>query len=287
MGLKTRPLAPAIGREVIDLDLSKPLDDATFEEIKGLFNDSGILLFRNQNLTEEQHIALSRRFGPLQSHVLKDYLKSSHPEILVVSNILDDKGRPIGIGDAGQLWHSDTSYLAEPCHCSLLYAREIPAPDGERSYGDTAFATLVGPFEALSPDMKNKIANKRAVHSYEAYYIRRQTEGSKRPSLTKQQKDETPDVVHPLVRPHPITGRNTLFVNESYTVRILDMKEAESDALLSELIAFGIDDRFVYRHKWRKGDLILWDNWSTQHLAIGDYALPQRRLLHRTTVLAH
>jgi taurine dioxygenase len=287
MSLKTRRLAPAIGMEVIGLDLSKPLDDAVLSEIKDLFNDSGILLFRDQDLTEEQHIALSRRFGPLQRHVLKSYLKSDHPELLVVSNILDDQGRPIGIGDAGQLWHSDTSYIAEPCHCSLLYAREIPAPDGDRSYGDTAFASLTAAFEALSPDMKAKIADKRAIHSYEAYYVRRQKEGSKRPSLTSEQKKEAPDVVHPVVRPHPITGRKALFVNESYTVRILDMEPAESDAVLSELIAFGISDRFVYRHKWRKGDLILWDNWASQHLAIADYALPQRRLLHRTTVLPH
>jgi len=287
MGLEARPLAPTIGMEVVGFDLSKPLDDATLAEVKSLFNDAGILLFRDQDLTEEQHVALSRRFGPLQSHVLKNYLKSDHPELLVVSNILDDQGRPIGIGDAGQLWHSDTSYIAQPCHCSLLYAREIPAPDGDRSYGDTAFASLIAAFDALSPEMKSRIADKRALHSYEAYYIRRQKEGSKRPSLTKEQQQEAPDVVHPIARPHPITGRNALFVNESYTVRVLDMEPAESDALLGELIAFGISDRFVYRHKWRKGDLILWDNWATQHLAIADYALPQRRLLHRTTVLAH
>lgn len=286
MDLQARPLAPTIGAEVVGLDLSRPLDDATLAEIKTLFNEAGILLFRDQDLTEDQHIALSRRFGPLQRHVLKDYLKSDHPEILVVSNILDEEGRPIGIGDAGQLWHSDTSYAAEPCHCSLLYAREIPAPDGNRSYGDTAFASLIAAFEALAPAMKARIADKKAVHSYEAYYVRRQKEGSRRPSLTKEQRREAPDVVQPIVRPHPITGRNALFLNESYAVRILDMDPAESDALLNELIAFGLSDRFVYRHKWRKGDLILWDNWATQHLAIADYALPQRRLLHRTTVLA-
>jgi taurine dioxygenase len=286
MGLKTRPLAPIIGMEVAGLDLSKPLDDATFAEIRTLFNDSGILLFRDQNLTEGQHIALSKRFGPLQSHVLKSYLKSDHPEILVVSNILDDQGRSIGIGDAGQLWHSDTSYIAEPCYCSLLYAREVPASDGDRTYGDTAFASLTAAFDALSSDLKARIADKRAVHSYEAYYVRRQKEGSKRPSLTKEQQQETPDVVHPVARAHPITGRKALFVNESYTVRILDMEPVESDALLNELIAFGISDRFVYRHKWRKGDLILWDNWASQHLAIADYTPSQRRLLHRTTVLA-
>jgi taurine dioxygenase len=287
MSLATRPLSPTIGMEVIGLDLSKPLDDATLAEVKDLFNENGILLFRDQDLTEEQHIALSRRFGPLQSHVLKSYLKADNPEILVVSNILDDEGRPIGIGDAGQLWHSDTSYIAEPCHCSLLYAREIPAPDGDRTFGDTAFASLIAAFDALPAETKARIADKRAIHSYEAYYVRRQKDGSKRPSLTKEQQKEAPDVVHPVVRPHPITGRNALFVNESYTVRILDMEPEASDALLNELISFGISDRFIYRHKWRKGDLVLWDNWASQHLAIADYALPQRRLLHRTTVLAH
>jgi len=287
MSLATRRLSPTIGMEVIGLDLSMPLDDATLAEVKNLFNENGILLFRDQDLTEEQHIALSRRFGPLQSHVLKSYLKADHPEILVVSNILDDQGRPIGIGDAGQLWHSDTSYIAEPCHCSLLYVREIPTPDGDRTFGDTAFASLIAAFDALPEETKAKIADKRAIHSYEAYYVRRQKDGSKRPALTKEQQKEAPDVLHPVVRPHPITGRKALFVNESYTVRILDMESEASDALLNELISFGISDCFVYRHKWRKGDLILWDNWASQHLAIADYALPQRRLLHRTTVLAH
>jgi taurine dioxygenase len=286
MTLQTRPLAPTIGLEVAGLDLSKPLDGATFAEISDLFNQHAILLFRDQDLTEDQHVALSRRFGPLQSHVLKSYLKSDHPELLVVSNILDDQGRPIGIGDAGHTWHSDTSYAANPCHCSLLYAREIPAPDGERSYGDTAFASLISCYDALPAETKAKLAGKRAIHSYEAYYLRKQREGSKRPSLTKQQQKEVPDVVHPVVRPHPITGRNALFVNEGYTIRILDMDPAESEALLNELFVFSTSDRFVYQHKWRKGDLILWDNWASQHLAIADYSLPQRRLLHRTTVLA-
>jgi taurine dioxygenase len=286
MTLQTRPLAAKIGLEVIGLDLSKPLDSATFAEVSDLFNQHAIMLFRDQDLTEDQHVALSRRFGPLQSHVLKSHLKSDHPELLVVSNILDDQGRPIGIGDAGQLWHSDTSYIANPCHCSLLYAREIPAPDGERTYGDTAFASLIASYEALPAETKAKLADKRAIHSFEAYYLRKQREGSKRPSLTKEQQKEVPEVVHPVVRPHPITDRDALFVNESYTIRILDMDPAESEALLNELFVFSTSDRFVYRHKWRNGDLILWDNWASQHLAIADYSLPQRRLLHRTTVLA-
>ncbi len=286
MALQTRPLAPAIGAEVIGLDLSKPLDGATFKEVNDLFNAHGILLFRDQHLTEDQHVALSRRFGPLQSHVLKSYLKSDHPELLVVSNILDDQGRPIGIGDAGHIWHSDTSYIANPCHCSLLYAREIPPPDGERSYGDTVFASLTAAYDALPAETKASLADKRAIHSYEAYYLRKQKEGSKRPSLTQEQKKEVPEVVHPVVRPHPITGQKALFVNEGYSIRILDMDPAESETLLNELFAFATSDRFSYRHKWRKGDLILWDNWASQHLAIADYSLPQRRLLHRTTVLA-
>ena len=286
MALRTRPLAPAIGAEVIGLDLSKPLDNVIFKEVSDLFNGHGILLFRDQNLTEDQHVALSRRFGPLQSHVLKSYLKSDHPELLVVSNILDDQGRPIGIGDAGHIWHSDTSYIANPCHCSLLYAREIPLPDGERSYGDTVFASLTAAYDALPAETKAELADKRAIHSYEAYYLRKQKEGSKRPSLTQEQKKEVPEVVHPVVRPHPITGQKALFVNEGYSIRILDMDPVESESLLNELFAFATSDRFSYRHKWRKGDLILWDNWASQHLAIADYSLPQRRLLHRTTVLA-
>lgn len=286
MALKVRPLAPAIGAEIVDFDLATDLDDDSFAQIESVFNDRGLLLFRKQRLSEQQHIDVSRRFGPLQDHVLKPYLIPGYPQILRITNLLDKDGQPMGIGDAGLFWHSDTSYTRDPCRCSLLYAIEVPARDGERSYGDTLFASLTEAYDALDEGTRRQIDGLSAEHSYGKHYARMQAAGSKRPDLTDEQKREVPKVMHPVARPHPITRRKALYVNDGYTTHIQGMAPAESDALLERLVAQTIRPEFSYRHRWNEGDLLIWDNSSTQHLAIADYALPQRRLMHRTTVLA-
>lgn len=285
MRVKMRPLAPAIGVEVLDVDLAADVPDEAFGEIDRALSDHGVLLFRGQRISERQHVELSRRFGTLQDHVLKPYLMPGHPEILIISNIVED-GRPIGIGDAGRFWHSDTSYTADPCRCSLLYSREIPAPDGDRTFGDTVFASLTAAYDALDEALKRRLAGLEAEHSYGKHHARMQAAGSKRPDLTEAQKREVPTVAHPIARPHPRTGRKALYVNDGYTTHVIGMPRGESDALLAMLFEHSVKPEFTYRHRWRTGDLIVWDNSNSQHLAVADYALPQRRLMHRTTVLA-
>lgn len=284
--MNIRPLAPAIGAEIVDFDLTKDLDDDSFATIESTFNERGLLLFRNQHLDEQRHLDLSRRFGPLQDHVLKPFLIPGYPQILRITNILDKEGQPLGIGDAGLFWHSDTSYIKDPCRCSLLYSIEVPAREGDRSYGDTMFSSLTAAYEALDESTRRQIAGLSSEHSFGKHYARMQAAGSKRPDLTEEQKREVPKVVHPVVRPHPITGRKALYVNDGYTTHVLGMAQAESDALVEKLTQHTIRPEFTYRHRWNVGDLLIWDNSSTQHLAIADYALPQRRLMHRTTVLA-
>jgi taurine dioxygenase len=286
MTIKVRPLAPAVGAEIVGFDLARDLDDESFAEIESVFNDRGLLLFREQQLSEQQHIELSKRFGTLQDHVLKPFLIPGYPQILRITNLLDDKGEPLGIGDAGLFWHSDTSYIAEPCRCSLLYSIEVPAREGERSYGDTMFSSLTAAYDALDEDTKARIAGLSSEHSFGKHYARMQAAGSKRPDLTEEQKREVPKVVHPIVRPHPITGRKALYVNDGYTTHVPGLDPKESDALVEQLTRHTVRPEFTYRHQWKAGDLLIWDNSSTQHLAIADYALPQRRLMHRTTVLA-
>jgi len=286
MALKVRPLAPAVGAEIVDFDLAKDLDDDNFAQIESVFNDRGLLLFRKQRLSEQQHIDVSKRFGQLQDHVLKPFLIPGYPQILRITNLLDKEGKPLGIGDAGLFWHSDTSYTKDPCRCSLLYAIEVPAREGDRSYGDTMFSSLTAAYEALDEGTRRRIDGLSAEHSYGKHYARMQAAGSKRPDLTEEQKREVPKVVHPVVRPHPVTRRKALYVNDGYTTHIIGMEAAESDALVKELVEQTIRPEFTYRHRWNEGDLLIWDNSSTQHLAIADYALPQRRLMHRTTVLA-
>jgi taurine dioxygenase len=266
-----------MGAEIVGLDLSHPLDDATFAAVRRAFLDSeGVLVLRDQEITPEQHITFSRRFGPLMIHVLRQFLLQGHPEILLVSNVIEN-GKPIGLGDAGRYWHSDLSYAAEPSLGSLLHAQQIPSEGG-----DTSFANLYAAYEALPADIKRQLQGRRAVHSYRKSYEK--MEGTTfRPPLTDAQKEEVREVTHPVVRTHPETGRKALFVNEGFTVRILDMPETESSALLDLLFAHSTEARFRYRHVWRDHDLVFWDNRCAIHLAHGCPA-ELRRHMHRTTV---
>ena len=273
----TRPIDGAFAAEVLDLDLSRPLDDLGFERLHRAWLVHHVLVFRDQRITPGQQVAFSRRFGPLQIHVLRDFQLPGHPEVLIVSNVIED-GRPIGLGDAGAYWHSDLSYKARPSMGSLLHAQELPA-DG----GDTLFADQHAAWEALPDGLKRTIAPLRAEHSYLAHYEDLRARNPYRPKLTQAQIDEVSPVAHPIVRTHPETGRQALFVNEHFTTRIIGWPEDESRALLDELCRHATDERFVYRHRWAPHDLVLWDNRSVQHLAAGTPA-ELRRKLYRTTI---
>ena len=276
-----RPTGAALGAEICDVDLSREPDDQSFRTIRDALLEHEVIFFRNQKLTPEQHIAFSRRFGELEHHVRLDRCRPGYPELFVVSNILEN-GKPIGSQDAGYFWHSDLCYAAEPSLGSLLYAREVPMENGEPK-GDTLFSSMTRAYETLPEETKRKLEGRKAVNSYIHGYARPRKSGE-RPQLTAEQRAKTPDIEHPTVRRHPVTGRKCLFVNEGYTSRIVGMEERESEALLSELFDHIKKPELVYRHKWQVGDLLFWDNCSTQHQAIGDYELPQRRLMERTTI---
>jgi alpha-ketoglutarate-dependent taurine dioxygenase len=270
-----------LGAEITGLDLARPVDQPTLQTIQDLFHDRGVIVFRDQQLTEEQHIAFSRRLGDLEIHVATQFLRPGYPEILVVSNVVED-GRNIGLSDAGQYWHSDLSYIANPSRCSLLYALEVPVRDGS-VLGETLFASAAYAFETLPDPMKARLEGRRAVHSYGDRYKKQQAAGT-RGALTEEQLKKVPQVSQPILRAHPVTGRKVLFVNEGFTVEVEGMEPTESDALLRELCEHITRPETLYRHQWRKGDLLMWDNCLTQHRAIRDYELPLRRRMHRTTV---
>ncbi len=267
-----------LGGEIIGLDLSLPLGDEAFDAVRQSFLDAQVLVFRNQfNLTPQQHIAFSRRFGDLQIHVLKEFHLPGHPEILVVSNVVEN-GRKIGLGDAGRYWHSDLSYKEEPSLGSLLHAQELPATDG-----DTVFANMYLAYETLPKEIKQRIEGRRAVHSYTLKYDDLRARSDARNALTPDQLAQVQPVSHPIVRVHPETGRKALFVSEGFAARIDGLSEGESDELLKFLFAHSTRPEFLYRHKWQPGDLLFWDNRATIHLAVG-CPPDQRRTLYRTTV---
>ena len=270
----------ACGAQIV-LDLSQPIDEPGFREIEAAFHDNIVVVFRDQKLTSEQQIAFSRRFGELEIHIVRKYLLPDCPEILLISNVRNEAGEHIGLADAGFTWHSDTSYRRFPSRCSLLYAKEVPHRDG-KLLGDTLFANAIAAYEALPETMKRRLAGLKAIHRYS---MRRRVDNSPRPKLTAAQLAETPDIAHPIVRTHPYTGRKSLYVTGGECIGIEGMAEDEARDLIAELDAHIVKPEFCYRHKWRVGDLLMWDNASSMHLAICDYALPERRLMHRTTVI--
>ena len=274
---EVRALPAAVGAEVLGLDLSRPIVTTDFTRLHQAHLQHHVLVFRDQRITPQQQIDFSRRFGPLQIHVLKSFQLTGHPEIMIVSNIKEN-GVPIGLGDAGVFWHSDLSYVEKPSLGSMLHAQELPSEGG-----DTLFANQHTAYEALPDALKARLDGLQAEHSYLTQYEALRARSPWRPKLTQEQLDQVRPTVHPVVRTHPETGRKALFVSEHFTTRILGLAESDSRLLLQELFAASTQPRLQYRHRWQAHDLVFWDNRSVVHLAAGtpDHL---RRKLYRTTI---
>ena len=272
-----------LGAEIRGIDVSRQSDDATAAQVKSALHRHQVVVLRNQRLTPQQQIDFCRRFGPLEPYVLPQYLVPGYPDLVRVSNILDDAGQPTGLIDAGRVWHSDGAFQQRPNMYSMLYAIEVPRNDAGQPLGATLFASTADAYDTLPLETQRKMDGLNAVNSLAAVYqsLRRINVAAKRAPLTEAQKRE---VVHPVVRTHPDTGRKCIYVSNAATLRIEGLPEDESRALIDELSAWCIRDETIYRHRWQVGDLLLWDNCSTQHFAVGDYGPAQRRLMHRTTV---
>lgn len=272
----------ALGVEIQGVDLGKPLDDATFHAIRQAYLDHEVIFFRGREYSDEDQIRFSGRFGEMRTLKRDDSLHRKYPEIFLVSNIMED-GKYIGLPDAGLFWHTDGAYLANPHSASLLRAVEVPMQDG-CALGDTVFSSMTAAYDALSESMKKRLDGLQAVQSILLRYEKTLQTGRDKKAYDASIKDP-PEAVHPVVRPHPITGRKCLYVSEGYTSRIVGIPEDESRDLIAELVAHCVEPRFLYRHSWRVHDLLMWDDSSTQHKATFDYALPQRRLMHRTAIM--
>lgn len=279
MRFEIRNFDAPLGAEILGLELAGDVSQAELERIRQALAERGVLVFRGQaRLEPDRHVAFSRAFGPLQIHVQHHFHHPRHPEILVVSNVVEN-GKPIGLADAGRYWHSDLSYMAEPSLGSLLHAQELPDEGG-----DTLFASMTAAYDSLADDLKRRIDKLNAVHSYEARNTAQQAvSGALRPGLSEKQRSSVPPVTHPVVRVHPDSGRKALFVSEGFTTHIAGLPEEDSRALLEELFAVSTQERFIYRHRWQPQDMVFWDNRQTMHLAT---PFPQhyRRKLYRTTV---
>ncbi len=275
--MEIRPLHALFAAEAIGLDLEAPPDEACFAAVKEAFERHSVLVVRGlDGLLPAAQVAFSRRFGPLEIHVMRQFVHPAHPEILLVSNEQRD-GKPIGLADAGRYWHSDLSYMAEPSMGSFLLSRVRPAEGG-----DTLFASMHATYDRLPDSLRQRIVGLSAEHSYAAQADKRAAAGP-RPPLTPEQRAAVPPVVPPVVRRHEATGRPAVFVNEGFPTRILEVPEAEGAEILEQLFAAARDPAVQYRHVWRDGDMVMWDNRAVVHLATG--CPPEMvRTLHRTTI---
>lgn len=279
MSLVIQSVSPHIGAEVIGADLGQPVGDNLFRELHQAWVDAdGLLIVRDQQLTPEQQIAFSRRFGELASAgdnpVIQKYTLPGYPEIFRVSNKKQD-GEPLGREDAGTYWHSDGTWQTFPSKASILYGIEIP-----RVGGNTMFADLYQAWETLTPTMQRMLDGLKAVHAM----ANAGGTSFEREFTGKGDVVAAKTAVHPLVIVHPDSGRKALFVNRGYTAQIVGLSRPESDALLGFLLQHSTAPELVYRHNWRPRDLVIWDNRCTAHYAIPDYKAIGDRYLHRTSV---
>jgi len=271
--LDIRRLTPSLGAEVRIEDAAQ-LDDTEFGDLRDLWVEHGILLFRGQELSEASQVALSRRFRELEIHVRTEYLSSEFPEVLLVSNIRKPDGAPLGIlADRDVGWHYDQIYLPKPALGSLLYAEQVP-PEGGRTY----FADMAVAYAALPDDLKRRIEGRHAVQSYEHF------NRSFSVPTNKTQKARTQDVTHSMVRTHPYSKRKSLYICPGMTTEIVGLPKAESRGILDTLFEFSVRPEFVYGHDWQPGDGILWDNARTMHRR-DPFDARHQRLMKRTTIL--
>jgi taurine dioxygenase len=273
-----RPLSAACGAEVAGVDLTGPLPADQVEDLHRALGTYGILLFRGADITPDSHIAFSRQFGRLETHVVGEFNLPGNPEIFIVSNVREE-GRLKGAVYAGQYWHSDLSYMEKPSLGSLLLCHEMPEIGG-----DTMWANMVQAYDTLSDVMKGFLSGLKAVHDYSHAYDTYFAHLKERPPLTPEQRAKTPPVEHPMVRTHPVTGRKALYVNPGFSTGIVGMPREESQPILDFLFRHATRPEFIYRHKWRVHDMIFWDNRCTMHYALSDYDFSVRRHMHRTTV---
>ena len=276
------PSGAALGARLDGFDLNR-LDDATFAAIEAALHRHGVIALSDQHIDADVLVAFSRRFGALEINVTSQFRHPEHPEVLILSNRLSD-GKAVGLADAGQGWHTDNSYNRLPGRCSVLYALDVPVRDGE-VLGDTLFADMRAAYRALPEAIKTRIADRVAVHDFAKFYDDMiKTKGSTRPPLTAAQRKARPPVEHPLVLRHPYTGEPSLYADPGYTTRIVGLPAAESDELLEFLFAHQTRPEFIYRHKWRRHDTLIWDNCASIHMATGGYRADEPRHMLRTQV---
>lgn len=251
--ITTRPLMQGFGVEIEGFDIATA-DEEALDQVAMHLHRSGAVLLRNQQINQQQQLNFTRRFGSPAENAFPEWCDPDYPEVYIISNRVEN-GRPIGDASAGLNWHNDLNYHKQPALCTMLYALEVPEEGS-----DTLLADVCAAWSALPPEQQRRIDGLIAQHSFA------KLTGDRGRTLTDKHKADLPDVFHPLVRTHPYDGRKALWVSAPRVIRgIVGMPEDEAMQLIAELIEFVTQERFVYRHKWQVGDVLVWDNRCTLH----------------------
>ena len=276
-----------LGARVEGLDLALPLSDTDFAALEQALGKYGVLCYPRQTLSSLQLKTFAERFGKLEINVANAYQDPDLPEVMILSNKRDANGKPLGLSDAGQDWHTDMSYSDMIAFTNVLYGIEIPHRDGE-PLGNTEFCNMHAAYDELPQTLKTRLAGMSITHDFAKFWDKmRLAKGSNRAALSEAQRRAKPPVTHPVFLKHPITGRHVLYANPGYSICINELPADESARILDFLFAHQLQEKFQYRHRWRVGDVLMWDNMGTLHNAIPDYGPDEHRYIKRCQVMAN
>ena len=283
--MKLTPAGQTLGATVEGLDLANGLSNTELETVMQALGQYGVLRFPRQTLTAAQLKAFSAQLGDLEINVASAFQEPGLPEVMVLSNMVEN-GKPVGLSDAGQDWHTDMSYSRQIAFANVLHAIRIPRRDG-RPLGSTSFCNMHAAYDDLTDDLKTKLDGKTVLHDFAKFWDRmRLRDGSQRKPLTEAQRGAKPPVSHPIFLTHPLTGRKVLYANPGYSMRINELPAAESDELLEFLFAHQTQPKYQYTFEWAENDVLLWEDFGTIHNAVADYAPDEPRLIKRCQVMA-
>jgi len=283
--MKVTSSGETLGATIEGLDLGRPFSDDEFEGVVRVLGERGVVRFPGQKLTGRQLADFSARFGELEINVANAYQEPGIPEVMILSNIIEN-GKPIGLADAGQDWHTDMSYSSTIAFANVLYGIKIPRRDG-RTLGATEFSNMHAAYDGLPAEMKRDLEGMTVLHDFNKFWeMMRREKGSKRPPLTEAQRKAKPPVSHPIFLPHPITQRKVLYANPGYAVRINELPEKESAQTLKFLFEHQLKPEYRYAFRWQEGDVLMWEDIGTIHNAVADYRPDEHRLIKRCQVMA-
>jgi taurine dioxygenase len=285
--MRVIPSGEALGASIEGLDLARPLAPAELDEVLKALGQHGVIRFPRQELTGAQLRDFSAQLGDLEINVASQaYQDAGIPEVMILSNIVEN-GRPLGLADAGQGWHTDMSYSRMIAFANVLYGIKIPRRNA-RVLGATQFSNMHAAYEDLPVDVKHGLEDKTILHDFNKFWeMMRREKGSKRPPLTEAQRKSKPPVSHPAVLTHPLTGRKVLYANPGYSVRINELPQKESDQMLEFLFEHQLKPKYIYTSHWEERDVLVWEDIGTIHNAVADYGADEHRFVKRCQVMAN